>query len=799
MADNYSRGYKPDLCDLILNNPLNRDTVAKLLEQIRKPVGVLPFIGAGLSVPLGLPGWTPFLLDGAGECGITLEIEASIRDGKFEEAAQTLASALGWGLFESRLQASFDKKFPTRFGSNLAVCHIPGLTNGPVITTNFDRALEAVFHEAGRHFTDVCWGNTADRLTAALMEDGSVRVLLKMHGDVRDRQGRVLTLSEYQDHYGAGPDIDWERPLPKSLRRLFENRPALFLGCSLQNDRTLSVVKEVSRNTNLLHYALVEAPVHAQAIARRAFLSNHGILSVFFPPGRFDTVGPFLAYLASLRPDTQSSAPAKPNEVPREPTPVKGVGAGMPSAKQYPLPGEFWANRGWHHDVHLHFHEKLHYHLVRVRPFFRASAVAALETLVKEDELGTVRAFNLFGAYDLLVWVWLPGDYQHSFEKRLKALLAGMDGVQTFPVTEVIARVYQDEVNAPAVGERSPRLSELDEMTVQELQIGRRPVLYQTLCEEGLIFEMNHSPRRSIIFFILINFDRDLSMEAKTTAAQTLAGYFTSHGRLRRVFIDRCHGICEFLVKAETDDYFDITEIPDWISQAFAAYKATTETILSKAPSYIFGTGKIGAATFAALRGRDLFVSNLIPEVYQGWSDRHRSVEAFVKNTSILRELGPGGRRLSRGFLVGALRQRKMDSAAVLLVLFGEIEDYLRSAHQAFLGRLGRNPTTIYAETKVPKERWEQLTLVDLLQICSRALSEDPRGAAIGTDWQGLTEVRNAAAHNKPEFEKWEAMLNAVLKYWRRLNLLILLVESVTEMEYRGIYREEGYSQEANS
>jgi hypothetical protein len=792
MADERDKENWRELCDLILNDPLNADTVNGLLDQIRKPTGVLPFVGAGLSVPLGLPGWTRFLLDGADQCGIAPVIEAHIQEGRFEEAAEQLYKALGWGLFERRLGGAFHKQ-SWLLGSDLAIVQVPGLTNGPVITTNFDRALEEVFRAAGRHFTDVCWGNTADRLTAALVENS--RVLLKMHGDVLERQGRVLTLTEYQAHYGTGAEIDWERPLPQFLRRVLENRHALFVGCSLQHDRTLKVVHEVSRKTGLLHYALVETPPELP-MARRAYLSDRGILSIFFPRGRFDTLAPFLAHLASLRSATddqlQKERPAVgPERAHAGGSSHKTSGARMSSFKPETQSREFWAKRAWHHQVHQHFHEKLSYYLVRLRPFLRGAAVAALEKLVSEDELGTVRAFNLFGTYDLLIWAWLPNDYQHNFEQRLTAVFTGLDGVETFTVTELIVRSYPGLAGFPGARARSPLLSDLDERTVQDVQSGLRPQLFQQLWDAGMIFESNDRSHQPIIFFILINFERALTLQSKTTVADRLAEYFTGHPSLHRVYIDRCHGICEFLVKAEAYDYFTITEVPDWISQTFASYEATTETFLSKAPSYIFGSGKIGMATLAALGGRDIFVWNLIPEVYARRTDTHRNVEAFVKGTSILRDLGPGARKLTRAFLDGVLRNGKMDSGAVLFKLFGEVEDYLRDTHQQFAGKLGKNPSALYEETKIPRERWKKLSLTDLLQFLSKAISSQPQAAEIGINWTGLVEVRNAIDHNDWKFGEWESLLNTVLQYWARLNRLIHEVEGVTGEIYSGTYREE--------
>ena len=46
------------------------------------------------------------------------------------------------------------------------------------------------------------------------------KFLLKMHGDAVIRSDRVLTRSEYAEHYGSADatKIDWERQLPRALR-----------------------------------------------------------------------------------------------------------------------------------------------------------------------------------------------------------------------------------------------------------------------------------------------------------------------------------------------------------------------------------------------------------------------------------------------------------------------------------------------------------------------------------------------------------------------------------------------------
>jgi SIR2-like domain/NB-ARC domain len=175
-----------------------------------------------------------------------------------------------------------------------------------VITTNFDRVLEFVFERAGTPFEDVVPGGRAAVITKALNENR--RVLLKLHGDVEESADRVLTRADYRLHYG---DLDTDKikftlPLPRLLQQVFLNRPLLFLGCSLGDDRTIRVLRHVVKlNPDIYHYANLPLPAD-EAIAERArFLSKHGIRPIWYPPGPHgphELLEPLLAYLASVAP-----------------------------------------------------------------------------------------------------------------------------------------------------------------------------------------------------------------------------------------------------------------------------------------------------------------------------------------------------------------------------------------------------------------------------------------------------------------------------------------------------------------
>ena len=57
-------------------------------------MGVVPFIGAGLCVPSGMPQWSALLVDLAAQCDLGPYIAQLIREGQFEEAASAIEKAL---------------------------------------------------------------------------------------------------------------------------------------------------------------------------------------------------------------------------------------------------------------------------------------------------------------------------------------------------------------------------------------------------------------------------------------------------------------------------------------------------------------------------------------------------------------------------------------------------------------------------------------------------------------------------------------------------------------------------------
>ena len=283
-----------DLLAAISNLGDNADNLPRLLRQIAARLGVNPFVGAGLSIPLGLKGWREFLLGQAQKAGIESQICARLDAGEFERAAEEVFEARGPRAFLNAIDAEFgDAKLQGRRLDG-AVSVLPRLAPGAVLTTNFDHVLERVFEGAGAKFERVVWGAKVTSAHGALTQDR--RFLLKLHGDVDEQTDRILTRADYAKYYDAPDSL-----LRQILRRLFTARPVLFVGCSLAQDRWVQLLQEVTQaDPTLEHFAIVEYPAGAaEYFTRQQFLSNHGITPIWFPHKRFDLIQPLLEYLVA--------------------------------------------------------------------------------------------------------------------------------------------------------------------------------------------------------------------------------------------------------------------------------------------------------------------------------------------------------------------------------------------------------------------------------------------------------------------------------------------------------------------
>jgi len=235
-----------------------------LIELIRRQ-RVAPFLGAGVSKPAGYPLWGEALERLGGNIA-TLD-EAVINDllvkNKYLEAAQKIVEASEYQL-TNYVQTTFRTKYDNdaeREAIPKIFKLLPRLSKGCIVTTNFDCLIEEAFKAKQAPLIDgymhgIQQGhNFVQRL---LRGD---RCILKLHGDVSQPGSYVFTEQQYEAAYGN--PIEYSNQLPRALRQIYISNSLLFLGCSLSQDKTLELFKEVKDGQQFEipdHFAIISEP-----------------------------------------------------------------------------------------------------------------------------------------------------------------------------------------------------------------------------------------------------------------------------------------------------------------------------------------------------------------------------------------------------------------------------------------------------------------------------------------------------------------------------------------------------------
>jgi hypothetical protein len=311
-----------DLASLIETS--NAPVIDAIVRSLRSTTGIIPFVGAGMSAEFGAPMWGDFLELAAATDEDRAAVRRLVKGGKYEEAAQHLDAGPHRDRFRTLVTEKLDVAVPAAKRTTGPLSLLPLLTTGPVITTNFDRVLEAFYEAAGRPFGEDAWiaGRKATPILEAVQQNR--HALIKLHGDVRDASTFTFTALEYDESYGS-----LERGTRGVLTQLgnviYTNRPLLFLGCSLENDRTLAVLQQVAaQNPYLTHYAVLAAPTTAAGLEqRREALARAGIVPLWFTPGDFKQIAVLLDRLVERAATDDIGADDPQTFDSRQPEPVR--------------------------------------------------------------------------------------------------------------------------------------------------------------------------------------------------------------------------------------------------------------------------------------------------------------------------------------------------------------------------------------------------------------------------------------------------------------------------------------------
>lgn len=223
---------------------------------------ITPFIGAGYSAGI-YPLWRNLILNWARELGESPyhTIRSLVESGDLEEAASELVRVKGKNAVKNDLLLSFGKSTLDQAIRNISP-ERAGLWQafqGPILTTNYDRLIERIYSDAGIDLeVNYPYIDNQHAKSVRTLQRGE-NALFKLHGDCEDPDNVIFTSESYDKAYGISPDTKYLSELANILSKAFGRNQVLFLGCSLESDRTLKVLS--SDNDSLWHYAIVELPV----------------------------------------------------------------------------------------------------------------------------------------------------------------------------------------------------------------------------------------------------------------------------------------------------------------------------------------------------------------------------------------------------------------------------------------------------------------------------------------------------------------------------------------------------------
>jgi hypothetical protein len=243
------------------------------------------FVGAGLSIGAGLPGWYRLIGELSQRVGQELPPAQWVSGDTLIDAAQYYINLEG---LHSLIMFLRDRLDITRLQPTAAHLALARLPISLVFTANYDDLLELAYHEAGKRVHHVI----EDQDIAYMLHEPSAVNIIKLYGDLDDPNTIVLARQQYESFF-------LERvQMIKLLETELTRSAMLYLGWSHTDPHFNLVFGEL-----MFRYGEHMRPGYAALFdvppAQQLELQRKQIRLISLPPGE-DRTAQLAAWLESL-------------------------------------------------------------------------------------------------------------------------------------------------------------------------------------------------------------------------------------------------------------------------------------------------------------------------------------------------------------------------------------------------------------------------------------------------------------------------------------------------------------------
>ena len=274
------------------NAPYNENNIHSLIEKIKSNC-IVPYLGAGISRLFDdtYPLWNDFL-NNLFDKYLLNEDRAKFESLNYEDKAEFLYSEIGNITFADELKRVFREDCLDRDLREFVDKPIYTLPlifeTGLLVTTNYDKAIERVYR-LHQKYLNIAHPGHYEALNYALRENSLL--LYKIHGDISEPQTSiVLTKKQYDEAYS-------NHKLISALSQAYISKHMLFLGCSMDKDRPIEMLRKIS-TPGMKNYAIISCKENVLKARRLELENEYFTQGIIYPDGRHECLKVILDYIA---------------------------------------------------------------------------------------------------------------------------------------------------------------------------------------------------------------------------------------------------------------------------------------------------------------------------------------------------------------------------------------------------------------------------------------------------------------------------------------------------------------------